>query len=197
MSCVIRSPSCSQIRMSRARSLRSGKSRSISVEQVGGAQDVAAGLLEEVEELAVARGEDAGEPHAAARQLARDGRRRYWRRRSAPARCGAPGSSPASPSARARRRRWRRGRRPRAGARPARRRAPARRRRAWSPSKGMPDAARVDELDARRGLALRTAGACGRTRAARASTPVEQLGLVVRPGSGRKLRTSERGEPWQ
>ena len=33
------------------------------LEQAGGAQDVAAGLLEQVEELAVARGEDAGEAH--------------------------------------------------------------------------------------------------------------------------------------
>ena len=63
MSWVIRSPSCSQIRMSRARSLRSGKSSQHLVEQVGGAQDVAAGLLEEVEELAVARCEDARQAH--------------------------------------------------------------------------------------------------------------------------------------
>jgi hypothetical protein len=33
------------------------------LEQPGGAQDVAAGLLEQVEELAVTRGEDAGEAH--------------------------------------------------------------------------------------------------------------------------------------
>ena len=55
MSWVIRSPSCSQIRMSRARSRRSGVAAQHLVEQVGGAQDVAPGLLEEVEELAVAR----------------------------------------------------------------------------------------------------------------------------------------------
>ena len=68
MSCVIRSPSCSQIRMSRARSaLRSGNLPQHLVEQVGGAQDVAAGLLEEVEELAVAGGDDLGQAHAAAR----------------------------------------------------------------------------------------------------------------------------------
>ena len=65
MSCVIRSPSCSQIRMSRASSLRSGKSLQHLVEQLGGAQDVAAGLLEQVEELAVAGGEDAGQAHRA------------------------------------------------------------------------------------------------------------------------------------
>ena len=63
MSCVIRSPSCSQIRMSRASSLRSGYVVQHLLEQPGRAQDVAAGLLEEVEELAVARGEDAGQAH--------------------------------------------------------------------------------------------------------------------------------------
>ena len=67
MSCVIRSPSCSQIRMSRASSLRSGKSPSILLEQARGTQDVAAGLLEQVEELAVAGGEDVGEPHRGGR----------------------------------------------------------------------------------------------------------------------------------
>src|SRR4051812_30659516 len=37
------------------------------LEQARGAQDVAAGLLEEIEELPVTRGEDAGEPHRAGR----------------------------------------------------------------------------------------------------------------------------------
>ena len=61
MSCVMRSPSCSQMRMSRASSLRSGKSGEHLLEQVGGAEDVPARLLEEVEEFAVTWGEDARE----------------------------------------------------------------------------------------------------------------------------------------
>ena len=57
MSWVIRSPSCSQITMSRARSLRSGIVGEHLVEEVGAADDVLGRLLEQVEELAVLAGE--------------------------------------------------------------------------------------------------------------------------------------------
>ncbi len=67
MSCVIRSPSCSQIRISRASSLRSGILLEQLLEQSGRALDVAARLLEQVEELAVAGGEDVRQAHAAGR----------------------------------------------------------------------------------------------------------------------------------
>ena len=58
MSCVTRSPSCSQSRMSRASDARSGNDASISSSISAGPDDVLRGLLEEVEELAVLRHED-------------------------------------------------------------------------------------------------------------------------------------------
>ena len=69
MSWVIRSPSCSQIRMSRASSPCSGKLAQHLVEQLGGAQDVSGGFLEQVEVLAVPRGDYLGETHGRPRYL--------------------------------------------------------------------------------------------------------------------------------
>ena len=61
MSCVIRSPSCSQITMSRASSPWSGQRVEHLLEQLGGLHDVRARLLEQVEELALLRREETGQ----------------------------------------------------------------------------------------------------------------------------------------
>ena len=62
MSCVIRSPSCSASRMSRASDDALRERREHLVEHLAGAGDVQRRLLEEVEELAVLGDEDLGQP---------------------------------------------------------------------------------------------------------------------------------------
>ena len=67
MSWVIRSPSCSQTRISRASSGVLGPLLEHLLEQAGRAHDVRAGLLEEVEELALLGSEQLGQPRHGAR----------------------------------------------------------------------------------------------------------------------------------
>ena len=62
MSCVMRSPSCSQTTTSRSSPPWSGHCSSIVLEQLGGADAVAPRLLEEVEELSFLGREDLGQP---------------------------------------------------------------------------------------------------------------------------------------
>ena len=61
MSCVIRSPSCSQTTMSRRQLAVVGPLVEHPLEQAGRADDVRAGLLEQVEELALLRSEQLGQ----------------------------------------------------------------------------------------------------------------------------------------
>ena len=63
MSCVIRSPSCSQTTMSRAELAVVRPLRDEPLEQPGRADDVRARLLEQVEELTLLRSEQLGELH--------------------------------------------------------------------------------------------------------------------------------------
>ena len=62
MSCVMRSPSCSQTTTSRSSSPWSGQSLEHPLEQLGGAHELRPGLLEEVEELAFLGREELGQP---------------------------------------------------------------------------------------------------------------------------------------
>ena len=98
MSWVIRSPSCSALRISRPRPLVVGPAAHHLVEQPRGVQRVLPGLDEEVEEGAIARQE--GEARHAANPIDRGGRRRLSRRPPRAARRRAPRAARAAPPGR-------------------------------------------------------------------------------------------------
>ncbi len=164
------------------------------IEQISGAEDVAASFLEQVEELAVAGGKR--QAHGAAHVNTCKSRNPASADLGArPLDPGARALLPRGRARRARRPRWPGGRRPRAGVRRGRRRAAPRTPRGGRRRRACPRCPGC-QRDARPGLAReRQVGVAEDQRAPR--PPPRAARPRRRCASGRKLSTSEPGEPWQ